>query len=75
MISPAMSVNNKATAKLRFKSVIHSHIAQGGTGEVGVLGRFGLGATSMQYRQGKGSGRISVLVMAAKEGFLGQRGN
>ena len=39
---------------------------------MGVLGRFGLGATSMQIRQGNGSGGISVLVMAAKErGFLG----
>ena len=31
-----------------------------GTGEVGVFGRLGLGATSMQYMHGKGSGGISI---------------
>ena len=31
-----------------------------GTGEVGVLGKLGLGATSMQYMQGKGSGGMSI---------------
>ena len=36
------------------------HTAQSGTGEVGVLGRFGKGGTSIQYMQGNKSGGISV---------------
>ena len=42
---------------------------QSGTGEVGVLGRFGNGGTSIQYMQGNKSGGISVEAALASDKF------
>ena len=44
-------------------------MAQSGTGEVGVLGRFGNGGTSMQYMHGNKSGGISVAEALASDKF------
>ena len=40
-----------------------------GTGPVGVLGKFGKGGTSLQYKQGSRSGARSVELVLTKESF------